>query len=310
MVHAHKFTSSTWSALLVSRTRVPLLAHEHNWSGGRDRLRALIYRHLIGRVAFRTICVSESVERTVLGDGVAPERVLTIPNAVVPDVAFERARARELLGIDQDAPTIGIVAGLRPEKAHEVALDALADARLAAAGVRLCVIGTGPREAALRAYATAVGVEDRVDWLGAVDDQWDAAISASISAGGAFSGAFDAALVCSDWEGLPLFSLEAMMAGTPLIATRVGELERLCRQEAGWLVPTRDSEALADAMWDVVDEPAATARRAARGQHRVRAQHSFPVLMARLERLYLEALGEPHATSIGALSVEADADAA
>jgi glycosyltransferase involved in cell wall biosynthesis len=299
VVHAHKFGSGAWCSLLHAGIDAPLLVHEHNWAGTPSRLRSFAWRHLLDRSAARTICVSESVARTVRAEGVAAERIVTLPNAVLPDVALPRAIARERLELAPHAPVFGIVAGLRPEKAHEVALEALADPRLAAAGARLCVIGRGPRAAALHELARELGVADRIDWRDSVADQLVPGQRAPVSAGAALSAAFDAAVVCSDWEGLPLFALEAMMAGTPLVTTAVGELEHVCRLDAGSVVPTRSPAALADALASVLEDPAGAARRAARARLRAETEHSFPALVARLEGLYDALCGTPAARSEG-----------
>jgi glycosyltransferase involved in cell wall biosynthesis len=293
VVHAHKFGSGAWCALLHAGIDTPLLVHEHNWSGTPSRVRSIAWHRLLDPVAARTICVSESVARTVQAEGVRRDRIITLPNAVLPDVALPRATARARLELPQDAPVFGIVAGLRPEKAHEVALEALSDPRLAAAGARLCVIGRGPRAAALHALARELGVADRIDWRDAVDDQRVPGHDAPISAGAALCAAFDAAIVCSDWEGLPLFALESMMAGTPLVTTAVGELEHVCRLDAGYVVPTRAPAALAHALASVLEDPAGAARRADRARERAHSEHSFPGLVARLESLYESLAGLP-----------------
>jgi glycosyltransferase involved in cell wall biosynthesis len=245
--------------------------------------------HVIGRRADQIVSVSESVRRQLIADGVSPARVRTIPNAVVSHVALDRGSARAQLKIDQHAWTIGMVAGLRPEKAHVVALESLADARLAASNVRLCVVGSGPCEGDLRRQAVEIGVADRVDWIGSVPDHVDANGVGS-SAGAAYSAAFDAALVCSDWEGLPLFALEAMAASTPVIASSVGELPHLLRDGGGLLVPPRDPGAVAQAVATLETEPALARSMGRTGERRIASEHSSVVLTASLERLYDEML--------------------
>ncbi len=282
VIHAHKFGSGVWASLLSGRT--PLLVHEHNWTDKFGLLDRLVYKHLVARRASAVLCVSDSVSRGVRMTGVPSRRVKPLPNAVVHKSTLGRDEARRLLGLDTNAPLIGMIAGFRPEKAHEVAIDALADPRLASSDARLVLIGSGPSERFLRERARERNVADRIDWLGAIPDLQEH--GRTLSAGAAYAAAFDVALVCSDWEGLPLFALEAMSAGAPLVSTGVGELPSLCAEGRGWLVPPRKTAELAQAIDEVLSDPVAARARADRAQSYVVAHHSFAALTAQLEREY------------------------
>ena len=74
--------------------------------------------------------------------------------------------ARERYGLPGDRFVWGIVAALRPEKNHELALRVLARDE----GSHLAIIGGGARESALRELAGGLGVESRVHWLGPIAD--------------------------------------------------------------------------------------------------------------------------------------------
>ena len=279
VVHAHKFGSGAWACALAGGT--PVFVHEHNWSGSFSVVDSMLYRHLVGRRAQRVFCVSRSVSDRLAALGVDEASIELLPNAVAVVEPLQRTAARRALDVDLDAPTIGMVAGLRPEKAHDLALAALAQPELVARGARLCAIGSGPEAERLRELARSFGVDDRVDWRDRVDDVELG--GATRSAGTAYAAAFDVALVCSDWEGLPLFALEAMVAGTPLVATRVGELPALCAEGRGWLVPTRDVAAITRALAEVLDAGDTVAARAGAAKQHVRSTHAFDVLVAELE---------------------------
>lgn len=279
IVHAHKFGSNVWGALLARAGRIPLIAHEHNWGGESTRVRAGLDRWVVGRAAHRVLCVSESVADAVRSHGVPAGRVEVLANGVCLEAALPRAEARRELGLGDDAFVVGIVAGLRPEKAHEDLLAALAQRP----GMQLCIVGDGPRRAALEDIARELGVTDRVTWAG---ERRDAA---------RLAGAFDVSVICSRWEGMPLAALEALSAGIPLVASAVGGLPDLLagngRGDAtGFLFPPGDVDALASALGAIADDPAAARELALRGQQLIASDYDFARMVARVEALYVDAL--------------------
>lgn len=279
MLHAHKFGSNAWAALLSRTAGVPLVVHEHNFSAEPSRLRSFIDRFWIATRAQRVLCVSDSVADIERSNGVPADLVEVVPNGVRLDAAWPRDRARTELALDPGAFTIGIVGRLRPEKAHEVLLAAIArltsnDAPRHA--IQLCVVGDGPRRAELESLAEALGIAVHVSWAGERED------AATLAA------AFDAAVICSHWEGLPLAALEAMAAGVPLVASSVGGLPTLLEDGAGLLAPPGDAAAFADALRVLIDDPERCATIAAAGRARVEERYSFARMVSRIEGIYDE----------------------
>lgn len=180
-----------------------------------------------------------------------------------PDAAA-RAAARATLGLPDTAVVLGIVARLSPQKAHGTLLRAVA--RLAAdrPSLRLVVVGEGDERAAAEALAADLGIADRVLFTGVRRD-----VPALLPG-------FDVACLSSLHEGVPLFVLEAMAAGLPVVATEVGALRDLVTEGVdGHLVPPDDPAALADRLAELVDDPA---RRTAFGAAaRARAELSFGI---------------------------------
>lgn len=274
VLHSHKFGSNAWGALLSRTARVPLVVHEHNFSAEPSRSRSIIDRRWIARRAKRVLCVSDSVADIERACGVPEHLIEVVPNGVRLDAAWPRGAARAELGIEGASFTVGIVGRLRPEKAHEVLLEAVAQLARAGRDIRLCIVGDGPRSAELRLLAASLGIDGRVTWAG---ERRDAATLAA---------AFDAAVVCSHWEGLPLAALESMAAGVPLVATRVGGLPTLLDGDAGVLVPPADAAALAAALGALIDEPRRAAVVGAAGRARVDAAYSFDALVTHVQEIY------------------------
>lgn len=100
---------------------------------------------------------------------------------------------------------------------------------------RLLMLGKGEEEANLKALAEELGVSDRIDYAGYVDNVEDYLKSANVF------------LLSSHYEAQPLCVLEAMAAGLPVISTEVGALTDIVKDN-GILVPPGDAEAMARAM--------------------------------------------------------------
>jgi len=145
--------------------------------------------------------------RTVEGYGRHPWRrppFAIIPNGVTvppPANADDRRRARSSLGVADDSQVVGCVAALRPEKDHETLLRATARLVGTHPRLRLVLIGSGPREAALREEVERRGLADRVVFAGFRTDV------------GSLLPALDVFCLTSIQETYPVSVLEAMAAG-------------------------------------------------------------------------------------------------
>jgi glycosyltransferase involved in cell wall biosynthesis len=280
IIHAHKFGSNVWGALVARRVGLPLIVHEHNWSESSSPFQSLCNRRWIAPSARRIFCVSSSVAAAMIADGVPPERIEVLPNAVPPDAAFSKAEARRQLGLPAAGFVVGIVGQLRPEKNHELLLLALGSLQLVHRETTLCVIGSGPRLGFLRQEAVRLGVAANVVWTG-----WREEARRLASA-------FDVAVICSNWEGLPLAGLEAMAAGVPVVATAVGGLPDLLAGDAGVLVPPGDAHQLAAAITQLQADPVHAHRVGRTGQGRVRRDHDLRQMIGRLEATYADVVAD------------------
>jgi glycosyltransferase involved in cell wall biosynthesis len=194
----------------------------------------------------------------------------TILNGVPPAPApADRAALRKELGIPAEGPLVLAVGRLAPVKNHALAIRALADVPEAV----LAVVGDGPLLDELRARAAREGVAGRVVFTGVRPDAR------------ALIGAADAVVLPSHAEGLPLVALEALAAGTPLVATDVRGVRELVADGAE-LVPPNDAAALAEALRRVLADRSLAAGLAQKGLS-VAREHSEE----RMAKEYLELYG-------------------
>jgi glycosyltransferase involved in cell wall biosynthesis len=162
-----------------------------------------------------------------------------IPNAIEPELVLAQRTDRDMravLGVPKDAPLFGIVGRLSDQKGMSYLIEAMHGIRAALPDARLLIVGNGEKAAELRALVAELGLEDCIAFLGPRTDAID------IIAG------LDVIVSSSLWEGLPTVIMEAMLLGTPVVATDIaGSRDLVIAGETGLLVPAGDSAALARA---------------------------------------------------------------
>jgi len=236
-----------------------------------------IYRRLVRRAA----AISPAVARALEDGGVPRERVVVIPSSVDPE-AVRPTRSREEMRAALDvAPGTSLLltlASLVPRKGIDVLLAALAEPELAEADLTLCVAGDGPERAALERRAAELTHDVR--FLGRRDDGAD------------LLAACDVFVLPSRREGLGVAALEALAAGRPVVASRVGGLAETVRDgETGLVVEPGDAGALATALARLARDPELGGRLGAEGAARVAEQHAPARMVAAYVALYAEVLG-------------------
>ncbi len=276
VIHAHKFGSNVWAAVLGRLCGVPvIIAHEHTWSFEGQRLRRWLDRRIVARLSDVVIAVSEADrKRMVEIVGMPPERVVLIENGIRASPVGDGEAVRRSVGIVRDTPVLVSVSVLRPQKALDVMIHALAILRRSRPEVRLLIAGQGDHEA-LSALVHELALEQAVTFLGFRRD-----VHNVLAAG-------DIAVSSSDFEGSPLAVMEYMAAGLPVVATAVGGVPRLVENErTGLLVPRRDPQALARALERLLDDRVLARAMGERGRERQQREFSFDATLREVQALY------------------------
>ena len=230
------------AATLPRRARPAVVMTPHYWSwlvGGRlEGLYRWIER-LLARRCDVIVAVSEREEaegRSVLGPDA---RLRLIPNGVDrANFAPEGPSATR----EVDHPLIVCVGRLSEQKGQDVAIRALA--LLSDRTSRLRLVGgesTPGHRRQLEELATSLGVAERIEWRGPVDDTAPEYRAA------------DVVIAPSRWEGMSLASLEALSCGSAMVATDVSGSEAL--GSAAVIVPREDPGALAGAIDVLLRDP-------------------------------------------------------
>ena len=271
ILHAHLVWPSALSALFKGRAR--LVWHVHDAPASLSLFHSLAERTLIGR-SDAVVAVSESIAAFLRARYPAlAGRVRVFPNAIVAGEPVPR-RAGE-------PPTIGFLGRLdEPKKGLAVLLRAARRVVDRRPDVRFLIAGNGPAREGLGKLSADLGLSGAVEWLGEVRDSAEALAR------------FDVLALPSLWEGLPVVLLEAMAAGLPAVAGRVGGIpEVLVDGETGRLVAPGDDGALAEALLSVISSPDRGRAMGLAGRKRVLEKYDMVVYVRRLEALYEELLG-------------------
>lgn len=279
VVHAHGLRAAL-DAGRAARGRARCLVTFHNLihpevSG---TLRARLYRpaeRAVVRLAARTLAVSEQIAGHLRAlEPAAAARIETLYLGIgpAPQPLRGRAEVRAELG---DPPLLVVSAArLVPQKAVHVLLEALA---LLGDDVHAAIAGEGRLRGALERRAAELGLGARVHWLGFRPDVADLIAAA------------DAFCLSSVWEGVPLAAQEAILLGTPVVATAVGGMPELVDDGiSGRLVPPGQPGALAAALRAVLYDRAEAAALARAAHARLEKRFSTAAMVARLKELYLE----------------------
>ncbi len=256
IVHTHTAKAGTLGRIAARIAGVPIVVHTFHGHvlGGSYFSPALtrIYRFIEGQMARLTdrivvLTGGQAEELAELGVAEA-DRFRVIPLGL--ELERFRVAADRMTDADRDSvragvgtrpgtPVVGIVGRLVPVKNHELLFQAMV--RLG--GAELWVIGSGEREAELRALAQELGIADRVRWLG-----WRADLTDLYPA-------MDLVALVSHDEGTPVALLESLAAGTPVVAVEVGGVGEVLRSLglSASVVPPGDEEGLAEALRGVIE---------------------------------------------------------
>ena len=251
VVHTH-IIGLNYAYPLMLRYRTPARVHTVHSLAQREVgvrvgawVRQLAFRYRLGGVV--PVAVADEVRASIQQLYGYPDPPL-IPNGIPTDEYAPdpdtRAQWRQAHGIEPHATVLVHVGRFAPPKNHALLVEAFARVRTDAP-LCLLLVGGGELENAVREQVAALGLQERVRFLGVRADVAD------------ILRASDVFVLSSRVEGNPLSVLEAMAAGLPVVSTAVGGVPELVQEGAtGRLVPSEDAGALAQAMQALVDDPA------------------------------------------------------
>jgi glycosyltransferase involved in cell wall biosynthesis len=218
VLHLHGFKAAAY-AVLAKKWSSTVVATHHGRTSHTAQVR--VYEALERRLlaaADVVIAVSNATKDRLISEGVPASRVRVVPN-FVSDAPLIAPRG--------DSGRLLFVGRLSPEKGVDLLLQAMASRP----ETRLTILGDGPARSDLVALTRKLGLESRVRFAGFTQDIWPHLAAAT------------ALILPSRREGLPLAVIEALMLGTPVVATDVGGVRSLVRDGLNGVVTPPHSSA-------------------------------------------------------------------
>lgn len=271
-----------WSTLAGRWAGVPIVVWSHWFPHPGDRHFEFANRALY-RLVDAYVALGERHRRALARHAYVPAgRIVVIPNALDPTVfagvsADRRRLARRKLGLKGGEVAVAIIANLRPEKRHDVFVEAARRLAGKRKGLRFLIIGDGPsREHVSRIVAAAGLKHGLLRMLGARDDVPDLLPGIDIIA------------LSSEQECFSVVMLEAAAAGCAFIGPNTGAIpEFVDHGRSGLLIPPADPDALAEAVGRLASRPALRKRLTAAAQRRLLKRHTMDRMTGAFKDLFV-----------------------
>jgi glycosyltransferase involved in cell wall biosynthesis len=283
VVHAHNLGPLVFGGvsahLGVRRPTVVYTEHNQFYSASPKTRRKFIFYI---RLADHVVAVSHDLKRTLTHRVRPSDPVRVLYNGIDGSrfALVDGSSVREELGVKSDEILIGAGVVLSKQKGLGYLLDAAHEVIKREPRARFVLAGDGPMREELQQKASSLGLGERFVFLGYRCD-----MHRVISA-------LDVYVLSSLWEGLPLALLEAMAMGKPIVATRVGGNPEIVQDGVnGFIVPSRDAKALADALYKTCCDDAFRAACRSRNRERFETQFSLQAMVSEHEKLFAEVAG-------------------
>jgi glycosyltransferase involved in cell wall biosynthesis len=292
IVHTHTAKAGLLGRLAAHLARVPVIVHTyhghvlHGYYGNAANWLLRSMEKLLAALTTRIVTVSEEIKKDIVRYRIAgPDKITVIPLGfqLEPflDSHTRRGQFRRELQLSSEHKLVGIVGRLFPIKNHSLFLISAAQVVAKKSNVRFVIVGDGVLRTTLQQQAHDLGIADYVIFTGWRRDL--PRIYADLNT----------LVISSNNEGTPVSAIEAMAAGCPIVATRVGGLPDLITDlETGILVAPRDPEALATAIVRVLNDPVAASYMSQNAQIMARSRFAVERLIGDVEYLYEELLQE------------------
>ena len=250
-----------WGRLAARRASVPVILsalHSTGWPDGVGRLNRLLTGITDGFIAVAKQHAQYQIEQEKFPE----HKVFLIPNGIDTDHftfnAESRVQWRQDLNIPADAPVVGIVAALRPEKNHDLFLRAAKLTLQNNPNAHFVIAGDGDERNRLEALSNTLNIDSNVHFIGSTQD-----ISGVLSMLDVFS-------LTSHNEASPVSIMEALSCQRPVVSTDVGSIDESVKEDkTGYLVLPGDSDKLSERWAQLLSDPALRSRLGEAGRQHV-----------------------------------------
>ena len=283
VVHTHQAGGLFYAATAARLAGAPLIVHtEHGKHYAGKPSNARLGR-LGGLHVKRFYCLNQDMADEAIDAKVVPKRKVRVIDNGIDLTRFREpgdpAALRASLGIPHDAPVVGTAGRLTEIKRQDVLIKAFARLKAKIPAAHLVLVGDGELRGELGELARSLGVAESVHFAGYTTSPQH------------YHHLFDVFALSSRAEGTPQAIIEAGAAGRPVVASKVGGIPELVEHETtGFLFPSGEDEALADALFRILSSPELARRLGEAGSRRVEARYDIRRMVDDYHRDYLEFL--------------------
>ncbi|MEX2445503.1 MAG: glycosyltransferase family 4 protein [Alkalispirochaeta sp.] len=317
VVHTHGAKAGILGRMAARREGVPVIIngiHGHTFSPQMNPLARVVYRGIEKRVARYTthfVSVGDDLRQQYLAAGVGTAERFSVIHSGMELERFtaagrmdeaRRTAIRAELGVPAEAVVYANISRMEPRKGHRFFLEAAAalvggpaapgvEAEAAPTGPQagsasgtevsdgrdpwFVIVGDGPEEAALRRQAQELGISRRVVFTGYRGD-----VENMFAMG-------DVVVLTSLWEGLPRVLVQAAATGRPAISFACDGAGEVIEDDVnGWVVPMRDTDAVADRMRRLLREPELRRSFGEAGRAKVNDSWTVEAMVEQIDALY------------------------
>jgi len=260
IVHTHLFAGDTWGRIAAVLARTPIIiSTEHSTNFNEGIIKRLV-KKILSHFTDKIIAISKTVkENSQKRDWINPKKIEVIYNGIdlekfslplltpsrnefgtktnskinkeISPLSFSLAKEE----MKKVSIILGFVGRLEKEKGVEYLIEAMGLIKKTDYNLRLKIIGEGHQRKKLETMRNQLELKDKIEFLGNKNNQ--AEIYQKI----------DILIIASLWEGLSIVALEAMASGVPIIASNVGGLQEIIKnEENGLLFEPENSKILAE----------------------------------------------------------------
>ncbi|MDY7033014.1 MAG: glycosyltransferase family 4 protein [Thermodesulfobacteriota bacterium] len=291
IVHTHTSKAGILGRLAALLVGIPIVVHTphgHVFYGYQGRIQTIFFiliEKLMASITDKIIALTENEKKEHLHFNVAQQDKFTVvPSGVQLRNFFENGQGhllKEELGIPEEDSIVGTVGRLIEIKGQTFMLDAARLVLNTMPNTTFLFVGNGHLLDSLNEQAFALGIKDKVKFTG-----WRSDISQYISA-------MDIFVFPSLNEGMGRVLVEAMAAEKPIVASNIGGIPNLVKDGInGILFPSRDSDAMAEAIIKLLQDRYLAEKMGQEGRKRVYPAFDANTMVRKINGLYEELLME------------------
>jgi len=292
IVHTHTAKAGTLGRIGAKLAGVPIILHTfhgHVLRGYFGKVKTWFFIQIekaLARISTRVITLSNELKKELTGMGIGDEKkieVVPLGLELEPFLKNEKYRGkfREELGLSEDTFLIGIIGRLVPIKGHRYFLQTAkavsSQFSILNSQLKFIIIGDGELREELETYAGQLGILNDVIFTGFRQDLPE--VYADL----------DIVVLTSINEGTPVSVIEAMASGKPVVATKVGGVSSLVKDNVtGFLVKSGDVRSFSEAILKLLKNPEIRQKMGRKAREEVFPYYDVSELVKRIDCLYTQ----------------------